>query len=162
MFDDFQLDMSQAGEHGNFDALPRDTYSLRASLIEPKATKDNGGLYLNCQIEVLEGQYEGRKFFTSLNIRNQSQQCVEIGLGELKAWFVCVFGEVPATMNMQAIKQLEFKPFRAKVGIQKDKTGQYEDKNVIQKYVGPIDGGQQQQQSTQQNESPGDTKRPWE
>ena len=81
------LDLSGVKEdRGGFEMIPVGSYHVCCKVAELKETKDGTGSYISCQFEIMSGDYEGRKIFNSFNIKNKSQKCVEIGLGQLKAY----------------------------------------------------------------------------
>lgn len=87
--------------------------------------KDNGDI-LKIKFQIFEGRYNGRLIFGQYNIDNPSQEAVDIAMRELskiaKAVGLDVFDDSELLHN---------RPFMGSVGIAKDKTGQYPDKNEV-------------------------------
>ena len=137
--EDFQLsnDFNQVEESDGFELLPKGDYKFRATDIQLKSTKDGSGKYFNVTFDVTEGPLEGRKVFQNFNVVNKNPDAVQIGLGEIKAWFRACYGDqVDQIGQLMAshVAQLEGVEFVATVGIEKDKSGQYGDKNKIVKF----------------------------
>src|SRR3990167_11317422 len=52
---------------------------------EWRDTKNGDGQYLYLELQVAEGEYQGRKLFERLNLKNQNEQAVEIAKRTLSA-----------------------------------------------------------------------------
>jgi len=81
---------------GNYDASNGDTMETRdvlpageyiAALVksERKDAKTVGNAYINCEFEVQDGEFQGRRFWTMLNLWNSNEQAVEIAQRELNS-----------------------------------------------------------------------------
>ena len=68
-----------------FEAIPKGKYLCVVLASEIKKTKAGDGLYLNIQLQIIDGQFENRRLFSRMNIRNPSEVAQQIGLGQLKA-----------------------------------------------------------------------------
>ena len=68
-----------------YEVLPAGRY--RAQIVESdlRVTKDGMGQYLWLMLDILEGNYQGRKVFDQLNLINRSTQTVEIAQRTLSA-----------------------------------------------------------------------------
>ena len=62
----------------SMEPLPAGWYKCVISETEEKPTKAGTGSYLQLQLDVIEGQYQGRKAFDRLNLKNPNQTAVEI------------------------------------------------------------------------------------
>ncbi|AQT67923.1 hypothetical protein STSP2_01075 [Anaerohalosphaera lusitana] len=69
----------------SFEALPAGKYIAAITESEMKPTKNNNGHYLQLTLDVLDGQYKGRKVWARLNLDNPNAQAVQIARGELSA-----------------------------------------------------------------------------
>lgn len=126
-FEDIQAD--------SFEPVPAGFYCLRAVDMELKDTK-TGGKMLKVQFDITEGQYEGRKVFENFNIVNSNPQAVEIALKSIKQWMQAAGMDTSAgTLKLSDIAKLEGVKVWAKVGIEKDKTGEYDDDNTIKRFL---------------------------
>ena len=82
---DLSFDASQVEPTNSFDVLPAGEY--RAALVESKRepTKSGTGEMLKLTFQVLGGEYQNRKVFDRINIKNASAKAQEIGRGQLSA-----------------------------------------------------------------------------
>lgn len=67
------------------DALPAGEYIAAMVKSERKEAKTAGNAYINCEFEVQEGEAQGRRFWTMLNLWNSNSQAVEIAQRELNS-----------------------------------------------------------------------------
>lgn len=58
--------------------LPAGRYTAMIVKSETKATKAGNGSYLSLEIDIVDGQYKGRKLFENLNLDNPNEQAVNI------------------------------------------------------------------------------------
>lgn len=66
--------------------LPTGWYNVKIVAAETKPTsKNNGDYYLEIQLEVLDGQYVGRKVYDRMNLKNENQTAQEIAWRTLSA-----------------------------------------------------------------------------
>ena len=68
-----------------FEALPAGWYLVAIVGSDDKDNKARTGKYLELMLEVLEGDYKGRKVFDRLNLEHPNQQAVEISKATLSA-----------------------------------------------------------------------------
>lgn len=108
-----------------YSSLPAGDYKVQITASEAKPTKDGTGGYLELQLTIVEGQFQGRNLQYRLNIFNQNPQAVEIAYRQLSA--VC---HVTGVFNLQASEQLHGIPFVAIVGFQKTNPDYNEIKGV--------------------------------
>lgn len=101
-------------------APPGDDYVLAVTESERKPNAKQTGEYLNATIEIVEGQYQGRKIFHNFNFWNPNQQAVEIAKSEFRALCEATVG-VPK-VNDSA--QIHFKKFLGSLDVE-----EYENKN---------------------------------
>lgn len=98
-----------------FDALPVGEYDAIIVASEMKPTNAGNGEYLNLTLQVLSGQYQNRKLWDLLNLKNPSQDAVDIAKGTLSA--ICRAVNV---MEPNDSSELHNKPLRVRVKIDKD------------------------------------------
>jgi hypothetical protein len=114
---------------GGGELLPIDDYRLQADEIsDENVTKDGTGKYVTAKFTVIEGELEGSSFYVNFNIENKNPKAVEIAWRDLSAW-----GHAVGVLTGDS-DALLYKPFLARVGIEKSKDPQYKDKNKILKY----------------------------
>lgn len=87
--------------------------------------------YVSCEFEIMEGQFQGRRLWTNLNLWNDNAQAVEIANRELNSiMHAC------GKLRVRSTEELHGIPMRGTVGIdKKDAT-----RNVIKGYA-PLNGG---------------------
>ena len=93
--------------------LPSGTYPVTITKSEEKPTKSGNGSYLELEMSVQGGQYNGRKLYDRLNIKNPSEQAVAIAYGTLSA--ICY---VTGRLDIQDTQQLHGAPFQVVVSKQ--------------------------------------------
>lgn len=69
----------------SFDPLPNGDYLCIITTSEMKPTKAGDGAYLELELQVIEGQYQGRKLWDRLNLNNVNDTAVKIAKGTLSA-----------------------------------------------------------------------------
>jgi hypothetical protein len=135
-------------EPNQFDVIPAGEYEATIVKSQMKPTKDGQGSYLELELQVLNGQYQNRKLFDRLNLKNASAKAVQIAQGTLSA--IC---RSVGVLTPNDSSELHNKPLRVKVKVTKDE--QYGDKNEIVAYK-PRQAGPSQPQPLAQSEG-----QPW-
>ncbi len=113
---------------GSFDPLPIGDYTVIISATEIKDTKTGKGQYLQLVYDVVEGEYQSRKLFDRLNIRNENVTAQEIAQRALSS--ICRSVGVIHPKDTDELKNI---PFVVKVGI-RAASGEYQASNVIKEY----------------------------
>ena len=67
------FDASSVEPSSGYEVLPPGKYLAQIVASEMRATKDGMGQYLYLEVDVIEGQYAGRKLFDRLNLINAMQ-----------------------------------------------------------------------------------------
>jgi len=135
------FDANEVPEQQDFSAVPKDVYPLIVVESEMKPTKNGSGEFLNCTIEVLDGQYKGRKMWARMNLKNVNQQAVDIAQRELAA--LCRAVGVPRPQDSSELHNI---PFLGHVDVEID--DRKRENNVIKKYE-PINAWDAQQSAPQ-------------
>lgn len=107
------------------EVLPPGRYPAQIVNSDMRLTKDGMGQYLNLEIDVLEGPYQGRKLFDRLNLVNANSQTVEIAQRTLSA--IC---HATGRLQVQDSEELHLIPFLAVVQVQPPKNGYGESNKV--------------------------------
>ena len=118
---------------GSFEPLPIGNYHVEITETQMRPTSKGDGEYLLLILTVLDEDFNGRKIFDTLNINNPSEEASKIARGKLSAICRCV--NVPHPKDSDELKGI---PFMVKIGIKPAK-GEYEAKNVVNKYL-KVDG----------------------
>lgn len=79
------FDAQTVEPNDSFDPLPNGDYLCIITASEMKPTKAGDGAYLELEMQVLEGQYQGRKLWDRLNLNNANDTTVKIAKGTLSA-----------------------------------------------------------------------------
>jgi hypothetical protein len=79
------FDATQHEPSADFSALPAGKYQVVIIESEMKKTKAGNGEYLQLTMQVVDGEYKGRKLWDRLNIRNANQTAQKIALERLSA-----------------------------------------------------------------------------
>lgn len=137
-----QWDATHGETMGTTDALPAGEYVAAIVKSERREAKSgNGNAYINLEFEVLDGQYQGRRFWTMLNLWNHNQTAVEIAQRELNS--IC---HAVGKLRVSDSEQLHNIPMLVKLGV---RTDDYGTQNITKGYK-PMNGGVPQQQEPQQ------------
>jgi hypothetical protein len=115
----------------SMEPLPAGWYKCVITESEEKPTKAQTGSYLQMTLEVIEGDYHGRKVFERLNLNNPNQTAVEIAQRTLSS--ICRAINVMTPRNSS---DLHDKPVMVKIAV-KPGDGQYGASNDIKEYAHP-------------------------
>lgn len=108
-----------------FDVLPPGKYRVQIVASEMRPTKDGLGQYLFVELDILEGQYAGRKVFDRLNLVNNNPEAVQMAQRSLSA--MCRAAD---KMQVSNSEQLHLIPISIDVKVRPPK-GQYGESNSI-------------------------------
>jgi len=81
---DFDVSSYEAPK-SNFDPLPRGEYLAIVTESQMKATKSGTGEYLEMVIQIVDGEFSGRKIWERLNIYNPNEVAETIARAALKS-----------------------------------------------------------------------------
>ncbi|MCA9028408.1 MAG: DUF669 domain-containing protein, partial [Planctomycetaceae bacterium] len=79
------FDAQTVEPNDSFDPIPNGDYLCIITTSEMKPTKAGDGAYLELELQVLEGPYQGRKLWDRLNLNNANETTVKIARGTLSA-----------------------------------------------------------------------------
>ena len=99
-----------------FEPLPADKYQVVIVASEMKDTKACDGQYLELELEVIDGQYKGRKLWDRLTLHHPNQQTVQIAQATLSA--IC---RACGVMQPRDSAELHDLPMVAKVRVKRRK-----------------------------------------
>jgi len=122
-----QLPGFNAGEHEsqNFDVLPKGDYTVAITESDAKTTKAGDGYYLKFTLQVLDGEFKGRKIWDQLMIEHSNVLAVKIGKARLGDY--C---RAAGKNNPQDTSDLHDIAIRVRLKVRKD--DEYGDKNEVQ------------------------------
>ena len=112
-------------EPSNFDVYPAGKYLSQIVSSEMRPTKDGRGQYLFLELDILEGQFAGRKLFDRLNLVNDNPDTVDIATRTLSS--IC---RATGQMQVKDSEQLHLIALIADVRVRPPK-GQYGESNSI-------------------------------
>ena len=95
---------------GDFEALPPGEYNAVIVESTMKPTKAGDGEYLELVLEVIDGDFQNRKLWARLNLKNPSEKAVQIARGQLSA--IC---RAVGVMTPRDSTELHDKPLAVKV-----------------------------------------------
>jgi hypothetical protein len=119
------FDASSVEPSSNYDVLPPGKYLGQIVASEMRATKDGAGQYLYLEVDILEGQYAGRKLFDRLNLVNANPDTVQIAQRTLSS--IC---RAVGKMQVSNSEQLHLVPMTLDVRVRPPK-GLYGESNSI-------------------------------
>lgn len=137
---------------GERDAIPAGDYVAAMVKSEKKGPNDKGNSYINCEFEVQDGELQGRRFWTMLNLWNSNSQAVEIAQRELNSiMHACGKLRVDDTEELHGI------PMRVAVKVEDDP--KYGAQNRVKGYKPLNSSGAAQSHQHQAGQSGGNA--PW-
>jgi len=135
---------------GTFEPLPDGEYKAIITESGFEETKAKDGEFLKLTLQIVEGKHEGRKLFDRLNLKNKSEQAVQIARGTLSA--IC---RAVGKMTPKDSSELHNIPLTIKVAVD----GEY---NRIKSYKA-LNGGPASDAASKPSPapSPAGSKAPW-
>ena len=104
----------------SFEPIPAGWYVAEITKSEEKATRKNpNNSYLELELEIMEGEFKGRRLWARLNLNNDNEKAVEIAQRELSA--ICHAVGVLAPKNSE---QLHYKKMAVRVTQKADQNGE--------------------------------------
>ena len=112
-----------------YEILPAGKYRAQIVESEMRVTRNGMGQFLWLMLDIIEGQYQGRKLFDQLNLVNSNPQTVEIAQRTLSA--IC---HATGKLQVNDSVDLHLVPMTIQVGVKPPKDG-YSEKNTIRYLV---------------------------
>ena len=112
-----------------YELLPAGKYRAQIVESEMRVTRNGMGQFLWLMLDIIEGQYQGRKLFDQLNLVNSNPQTVEIAQRTLSA--IC---HATGKLQVNDSVDLHLVPMTIQVGVKPPKDG-YSEKNTIRYLV---------------------------
>ena len=112
----------------SFEPIPANWYKVVVASAEIKATKAMTGSYIRLELEVIEGDFAGRRIYENLNTENENQTTKDIAIRQFGSLCRAIH-----TFTLRDLSDLYNKPFMAKVGIKAARDG-YEASNRVMQY----------------------------
>jgi hypothetical protein len=80
---DFDVSQYEAPQRTSYDPLPPGEYPAIVSQTDLKDTKAGTGQYIELTIQIIDGEFSGRRIWERLNVINPSEQTVQIARAQL-------------------------------------------------------------------------------
>ena len=119
------FDAANVDPNAGFELYPAGKYLVQIIASEMRPTKDGRGQYLYLELDILDGQFAGRKLFDRLNLVNDNPDTVDIAKRALSS--IC---RATGQMQVKDSEQLHLIPMIADVRVRPPK-GQYGESNSI-------------------------------
>jgi Protein of unknown function (DUF669) len=114
-----------------FELLPVGEYMATIVEIGVMQPKSGNGYYIALTWKIDKGEYEGRQVWQRIPFMHSSEQAQTIGRKQLKDLTVaCGVAE-----HVEDVEVFLFKRAKIKVGIERDKDGVYDDKNIVKRIL---------------------------
>lgn len=127
------FDATQVQPQEAFTVIPAGKYKAQVVASEIRATNNGAGQYLWFEMEILEGDQQGRKLWDRLNLWNDNATAVEIAQRTLSA--MC---HATGQLHVEDSEALHFKPMIVTVRVRPAGPGkdgkQYDASNEIRGY----------------------------
>lgn len=107
--------------------IPNGKYRMHITASEVQPAKSGKGKYLKLELQVLDGEYKGRKVWDQLNIVNDNATAQKIAQGQLSA--IC---HATGVMKLTNSSQLHHIPMLVRVVVSEQKG--YDPKNEVKGY----------------------------
>lgn len=124
---DLGFNAEQVKPLDSFEAIPAGEYPAILIKSERKKTASGAGELLELQFQILSGQYQNRRLFTRINIRNPSDKAQQIGWSQLSS-----LARAVDVMSPKSSEELHDKPLVIVVKVRDDQ--QYGKQNEIVNY----------------------------
>ena len=120
-------------QRDSFGIIPTGMYSVMVETAEMKNGTNEGATYLDCVLQIVDGDHNGRKLFHKITITNNSDKAVEIGHRELAQ-----LGSACGVLSVSGSEQLVGIPVDARVVVKQPKPAEaemgYGPRNEIQAF----------------------------
>lgn len=114
----FNFDGTQHEPNAGFTPVPAGWYNVAIEKSEMKSTAKGDGAMMVFTLNIIDGQYAGKKLFVRLNIQNPNQQAVDIAYGELSA-----ISHAVGVIQWNETTQLHGIPFQVQAAVGKTDKG---------------------------------------
>lgn len=126
---------SEIDTSSNFAPVPSGVYQVELTKAEEQLSK-SGNTYLKCELEILSGDYRGRKLWNNFNLLHTSDMAREIAMKEFT--MMCNAMGVADPVNTDQLLHI---PFAVSVKLESNNSDG-SDRNVIKKYLPIAKGGE--------------------
>jgi hypothetical protein len=131
----------------DFEPLPAGDYQVMIDSAEIKTTSKGDGKFLKLELTVLGDNFNGRKLFDNINLKNPNKQCEDIGKSMLASLAIAC-----GITNLRESAELLGKQVIVKIKVT-PATEKYDAGNQVRAYK-PVGGVQPQYAPQQTTQSP--------
>lgn len=112
------FDATKVAPQKPMDPVPKGWYPviITASDVVPTKTDPKNGVRLELEVEIIDGEFKGRKAWDGINTKNKNPKAQQIGDEQLSA--IC---HATGVFKMQDTNELHNKPFEIKLGYEDEK-----------------------------------------
>lgn len=111
----FHFNASEVDPNAGFGPIPAGTYVAQVVDSDLKTNRAGTGQYIALQIEILDGEFKGRRVFSNLTVSHTNKTAERIGQAHLSALCRAV-----GVMQLTDTAQLHGRPIKITVRIRKD------------------------------------------
>lgn len=147
------IDFNNAEPQNRFDLIPANTIAKARLVLKPgndsvdtfvTRSKNGDTAYLNCEFIILKGEHAKRKIFDKIGVEGPDKW-VNMGKARVRAILESAKNIQPRDLSETAMQARQINSFEElnnldvviKIGIEHDKSGQYQDKNRILSIITP-------------------------
>jgi hypothetical protein len=131
MSDEFVFDPEVEEGSQPYELLPKGKYVAEAIHASLATTKNGQGQILNLTMDIKEGEYAGRQVYPRMIVQHTSEKAMKFGRQKVKD--LCVACGI--TEKVTDLEVFLHKPIVIQVGVEKSKDDQYDDKNVVKRFL---------------------------
>ena len=132
--DDLNFDATEVDPASSFEPIPAGKYKAQIVASEIRPTKDGTNKYLWLELEILDGEYAGRKVWDRLSLWHDNQQAQEIAKRTLSA--IC---HATGKLRIKMAEELHDLPLIVSVKVRPPQNG-FEANNEVRAYAAADDG----------------------
>lgn len=136
---------------GSYELLPDGLYDVKVTDAGLKDTKSGTGQYIKLELTIIGEKHSGRKLWSNLNIRNDSEKAEEIGRKQLNSLMAAIGKE-----ELEDTDELVGGDLSVKVGT-RPASGGYDAQNEVKAYKAMAGGSA----SASATKTEGKAKPPW-
>lgn len=122
------FDANAVEPNAPFEILPAGKYKAHIVGSEMRSTKNGSGQYLWLELEILDGEFQGRKTWDRLNLINDNEKAAQIAQRTLSA--IC---HATGKLQISDSEELHFLPLMITVNVRPER-GEYAASNEVKGY----------------------------
>lgn len=124
----FSFNAASVAPKSSFDPLPAGWYVAQVTDSAVNPAKSGNGMRMSLTLDIIDGEFKGRKVFTGLNVQHSDPQTEQISQEQLSALCHAV-----GVLDLKDTAQLHMKPVMVKLKVREAKNG-YDASNDVSGY----------------------------